>query len=535
MREKNCAKSVLALAGLFALLAPCACEWDDRPSCDGDPVEITRPGFWKVDSHCRGVPPDYGAAFDDSRVHRFDIAMSAGQYDLMDSDLGSLTNLEDKPPDLDDLRDPIWVPVDVRYDGELWTGVGMRWKGHSSLIGAYANGVRKLSFLLTFDYFEEAYPEITDQRFYGFRKLIFANGYTDESFIREKVASEIFRAAGAPTYRMAFTEVYLDRGDGPEYLGLYTVMEDPSDRMPEEQFGYYYDADGEDRVGNMYKPHGGAARWRDPEEPASTEIVVDVDAEGDAGVTGTGTVEVPANEDWWREDVEAHFEKCTNEDTSDWSDVVRVIGKLHRKCCAFDGDVPDETTPGQWRAGLEEAFDVSSFLTTLAVGAAITNWDSYGCMHHNYYLYANPLDHGRIVWLPWDMGETMTDRQDETCPDLDGVMFDEIVNPVEGSGIDAYWPLIRLLLSDDAYRQEYRDALRRVLDGPLDAARVSSLIDGYHAQVAPYVVGPAAVEDFPFTTCEPPNDCSDFGPSADALKAHLEARRAAVEAALAAE
>jgi spore coat protein H len=530
MREYNFAKRLLALVGTAALLAPVACERDETPSCDGDPVEITRPGFWEVGSHCRGVEPQYGRVFDDSYVHRFDITVSPENYQAMDANLSTITSQAGGVVDLDDLDDPIWTPVDVRHDGELWTDVGMRWKGHSSLVGAYANGVRKLSFLLTFDTFEESHPEILDQRFFGFKKLIFANGYLDGSFIREKVASEIFRAAGIPVYRMAFTEVYLDRGAGPEYLGLYTVMEDPSDKMLETQFGTYYDNDGDDLVGNLYKPHGDAARWRDPNEEVDVEV--DIDVEGDAGVTVTGTV--PANEQWWQEDIEAHFEKCTNEGTSDWSDVMRLIGKLHPSCDSGEG-CSDETAPEQWRADLEEAFDVESFLTTLAVSAAIMNWDSYGCMHHNYYLYANPLDHGRFVWLPWDLGETMTDRQDPSCPDLDGVMFDEIVNPVDGSGIDTYWPLVQLLLADDVYRQEYEDALRMVLDGPLAQDAVFAMIDAYHALVAPYVVGPAAVEDYPFTTCVPANTCAEFETSVDTLKAHVEARRAAVEAALAAE
>jgi spore coat protein H len=526
MRMNNHARTSLVMLGALALGASSACERDDTPSCDGDRTDITRPSSWAEASHCRGVEPDYGKVFGDSVVHRFDISISADAYALMDSDLYHMFWESAPPPDLDDLDDPVWAPVDVRYDGGLWTDVGMRWKGHSSLQGAVMANVDKLSFLLTFDQFEEAHPEIDDQRFWGFKKLIFANGYQDQSFIREKVASEVFRAAGVPTYRMAFTQVYLDRGDGPEYLGLYTVMEDPSDEMLDREFGIYEDNAGDHVVGNLYKPHGDAARWRDPDEVVEQEV--DIEVESDAGVTATGTV--PANEQWWQEDIEAHFEKCTNDETRDWTDVMDVVDALY----------DDRRVPEEWRAQLEQVLDVPSFIGALAVSQTITNWDSYGCMHHNYYIYSNPMDHGRFVWLPWDLGETMTDKESTGCDDLEGVMFDTIVgadeDTWEAEGA-TYWPLIRFVLSDAAYREEYRRDLRAVLDGPFSQANVSALIDKYHALVAPYVVGPTAQESWGTglhaTTCDP-HDCSAFLTSVDDLKSHAEARRAAVEAALSA-
>ncbi len=522
MRLTRTARNLLVV-GALALGALCACQRDDTPSCDGDRTDITRPSFWTEASHCRGVEPAYDKVFDDTTVHRFDISIPPDEYALMDSDLEHIVWGSTPPSDLDDLQEPVWVPVDVRYDGDLWTDVGMRWKGHSSLQGAVMANIQKLSFLLTFDTFEEAYPEIDNQRFWGFKKLIFANGYQDQSFIREKVASEIFRGAGVPVYRTAFTAVYLDLGAGPQYLGLYTVMEDPSDEMLDREFGVYTNTAGDKVVGNLYKPHGDAARWRDPDE--EVEVGVDISVESDAGVTATGTV--PANEQWWQEDVESHFEKCTNDGASDWSDVMEVIDRVYG----------DHREADEWRAQLEQVFDVQSFIDALAVSQTITNWDSYGCMHHNYYVYSNPMDHGRFVWLPWDMGETMTDKESTGCPDLAGVMFDNIVAADEDtweSDRADYWPLIRFILSDDVYRADYEAALRKVLDGPFRQDAVFALIDKYHALVAPYVVGPTETEAYPDTTCDP-HDCSAFVASVDDLKSHVEERRAAVAAALGAQ
>jgi len=41
--------------------------------------------------------------------------------------------------------DPIYVPVTVRYDGGVWTHVGMRYKGNSSLATAFRTGILKIA------------------------------------------------------------------------------------------------------------------------------------------------------------------------------------------------------------------------------------------------------------------------------------------------------------------------------------------------------------------------------------------------------
>ena len=55
--------------------------------------------------------------------------------------------------------------------------------------------------------------------------------------------------------RSAFYRVYLDIGDGngPTYAGLYTMVEDLSNKFLDSQF--------KDDSGNLYKPDGQAATW----------------------------------------------------------------------------------------------------------------------------------------------------------------------------------------------------------------------------------------------------------------------------------
>jgi len=83
-----------------------------------------------------------------------------------------------------------------------------------ALATAWQRGVRKLSFRLSLDKNEGLHPELTDQRFFGFKKLIFASGYGDPSLIREQLALSIFRDGGVPAARATFARVYVDSGLG---------------------------------------------------------------------------------------------------------------------------------------------------------------------------------------------------------------------------------------------------------------------------------------------------------------------------------
>ena len=50
-----------------------------------------------------------------------------------------------------------------------------------------------------------------------------------------------------------------------------------------------------------------------------------------------------------------------------------------------------------------------SCLTHLALNQAMVNWDTYGRMTHNYYLYSDPSD-DRFTWIPWDLNEAILER-----------------------------------------------------------------------------------------------------------------------------
>jgi spore coat protein CotH len=339
--------------------------------------------------------------------------------------------------------------------------VGVRFKGNSSLRDAWTSGTYKIPFRFDFDEFEDTYPEIDNQRFYGFKKLTLSSGYKDGSLIREKVTADIFRSLGVPAPRTAFYRLYIDCGDGAgtKYFGLYTMVEVPMDPMLEAQFG--------NSDGNLYKPDGTTAGF------------------------GSGTP------------TEADFDKETNEDEADYSDVISLY-------TAINADKSDLST---WKNNLESVLDVDGFLKWLAVNTVIQNWDTYGMMTHNFYLYN---DNGLLKWIPWDNNEALkgTGESARTPLSLD----------LENQNL-TNWPLISNTLEVSEYLNTYKDYAEAAVNNYFNPSTMGPIYQNAHDLIYEYVVGENG-EQAGYTLL---NSQADFINSLDYLNSHVESRGIAVE------
>lgn len=352
-------------------------------------------------------------------------------------------------------RDPIYVECTIQTAGQQWSHVGIRFKGNSSLAGTWQRGVWKLPFRMKLDELADAYPEVEDQRFFGFKNLSFANGSADPTMLHEKLAAGVFGRAGLAEPRTAFYRLYVDYGEGLRYFGLYTGVEVPKDRtLLERHFS--------SKSGNVYKPEGTGATFAT-----------------------------------WDE---ASFEKENNEDAADYSDVRALYDALHAS----------RSDAAAFRAGVDAALDVPTFLTWLATNTAIQDWDQYGQMAHNYYLYADPAKANRLVWIPWDHSYAFSASGSR---DLSLGL----------SEVGAAWPLIRYLADDPVYYASYRDALRTTVL-PLLGTGLESDIRAAAALVRPYTVGQyGEVDGYRFTT-----SAAQFDAAVDGMVSHVASRRAAV-------
>ncbi|MES2643141.1 MAG: CotH kinase family protein [Myxococcota bacterium] len=382
--------------------------------------------------------PDYAAVFGADSVHHISLRMDAADHAAMYAEMSTLTGTpfggggtpSGEPPVLY-AGSPSWFPVEVEVDEVVWEGVGFRLKGNSTLRAAWESGIRKLPFRLDFDQLVGDGVGAEDQRLYGFEELTFSNGFRDPTLMRDVLASAVLEDRGVPAARAAYWWVTLDSGAGPAPLGLYVATELPEDTLVARIWGT--------DAGALYKPDGPCATLTCDDAPS--------------------------------------FEAKT--DTADGADVTRLVTALNA----------DRTDPEAWRTALEATLDVDAFLRWLAVNSAMRNWDAYGVIAHNYYLYAPP-DDGRLNWIPWDHNEAFTDWP---APTEDPLL----------STIDEQWPLIRLLLDDPGYREAYRLHLLNAIEGAYAREAFEERVDALADLLRPVLFeGPGEPADATFLGTE---------------------------------
>ena len=413
---------------------------------------------WTEETHSKSADPNFAEVFQDDAVKRLDFVISEDNWNLM---LENMTDLygafgNGRRAEFAD-ENPVFVPGSVFYNGTEWYKVGLRFKGNSSLASTWASGILKLSFKMDFDEYEDEFPQIDNQRFYGFKKLSLKNNFNDLSMLREKVAGDVFRNAGLVAPHTAFYTLYVDYGEGPQYFGLYTLVEEVDDTVIDTQFA----ADD----GNLYKP------------------------DGDAATFAEGTY----NED--------EYVKKTNEDDGDFSDVQKLLSVLH--------DDTRITDVESWRSELEEVFDTDVFLKYLATNTTIQNWDTYGRMTHNYFLYNDP-DTDKLTWIPWDNNEALQEGKQGGSLALD---FSDLQSST--------WPLIAYLYQDEVYNSQYDNYLQEVINGPFNVSTIQAQYNSYAAIVEDHAS--SEINGYSFL-----NNTADFQNDVNNLIQHVEERASAV-------
>ena len=434
---------------------------------------VARPDGWSEATHSNEVDPNYAVVFPEDEVLRLDITIDSAQWELMLADLTGLLgeqgtgggpgggpgggNFGDQPgggappegfeppaggpgggggrpgggfggpggvPGDFTSENPMWAEATITFAGSTWTHVGVRFKGNSSLSSAWSSGSLELPFKLDFDEFEDNYPEIDNQRFYGFKQLSLSNNFRDESFLRDTVVADIMEEAGLASAKTSFVALYVDYGEGPVSFGLYTMIEVIDDTAVERVFG--------SDDGNIYE------------------------ADGTAVSLAEGTFE----------SIGDSFQKENNEDAADWSDIEALYAALHSDLRQSD--------PAAWQAALEAVFDVDTFLHWLAINTVIENWDTYGGAAHNYYLYNDP-ETGQLTWIPWDHNEALKSggRSQMT---------------LEMTAIGDEWPLIRYLLDNPDYYETYVNYIDDTIHTVFTPEAMTARYEALAALIAPYAV-----------------------------------------------
>jgi spore coat protein H len=310
---------------------------------------------WEDESHSNEFEPNYDVVFNQSKVNRIDIVLTAKVFTEMQIDMNTLSTTNEA------IINPKYFACDFYFNGKQWYDVGMRYKGNKKAYASFLNGNGKLPFKLNFDRFETQNPDLKKQRFYGFQELSLEPNFNDNSLMREKIASELYNQFGVPVSKTAYYELHVDKGDGNSvYFGLYTMTEDIENTILNRTFL--------SNTGNCYKADGDGAKFDD--------AIFTLDS----------------------------FENITNKLSTNKEDVQQLNEILNSSLRISDLEA--------WKSNLEAIFDVDGFLKYLAVNNTIQNWDTYGNKKDNYYLYNDPKDN-LLKWVVNNTFEALKSRGDE--------------------------------------------------------------------------------------------------------------------------
>ena len=345
------------------------------------------------------------------RVLDVSIEMAPGDWDRLRGQTRTLFDLLAGADCLDDPADEIftWFEAAVTVDGETHTRAGVRKKG---FLGSLSE--EKPALKVRFDRF-------VDGQLLGgaVKRLTLNNARQDPSMLNTCMAYRVFASAGLPAPRCNFATVSVNG----ENLGLFANVESIKTAFLERSFS--------DPGGNLYE----------------------------------GTLSD------FRPDWRGTFEKKTNEEEADWSDIDAVVAALQ-----------DPSAAGL--EALAAAVDLDRFLTFWAVEVLIGHWDGYAGNRNNYFVYREPG--GPFQFIPWGADQVFTTTD---------VPFDDFRSP---ASVLAHGAISHRLYREEATRADYVARLKQLLDTAWNEEELLGLADEMEAIVSQHAlpdVRAAAAED----------------------------------------
>ena len=147
------------------------------------------------------------------------------------------------------------------YKADIWIGdelvqdVAVRTKGSSSLMAAASAGTFRAGLKVDFNFFNQA------RSYHGVKKLVYNNGFSDPTLMKEFLGYELMAEMGVPTPRACFADLWVNDA----HLGVYTQVEVVDGEFVADHF--------DDPNGNLYKPEivAGRLNWTEKDALAQTD------------------------------------------------------------------------------------------------------------------------------------------------------------------------------------------------------------------------------------------------------------------------
>lgn len=358
-KTPSSARSLVLQPALLAGIAVAAL-WGCGSSTESDPEAppaVVRGPEWRESTHGKLEVPDTAGALPLAARRSLLISFQEKTWDTilaaMTNACGPLGTSASCTGSGLDLFESVsaWHEAELSADGVKWAHVGIRLRSNSELADAWKARTNRFPFRITTDKWENEYPSIDNQRFYGFQKLSLNSLADDSTLLRHQVSSAVYRSHGVPAFRSTLVSLKVAHGSGINDtldLGVYSLREQIDGPMLSRWFS------GND--GNLY-------------EPAS--MLAAADATNAAAFAG-------------------------DDNDKTYTDVFAFMAALH---------ATDRTTaPAAWRTRLQGAFDLTGFVNWLAISTVLGDRGSYGNENDNYALYA---DGGVLRWMAMDLDQTI--------------------------------------------------------------------------------------------------------------------------------
>jgi hypothetical protein len=316
--------------------------------------------------------------YDPTQLPRFDIELPPASIAALNLVTGS-----------DDPRQDVYVTGSLKYGSETVSNIGIRIKGE----GSFQKLDRKPPFKLKFDEF------VDKQEFRGLRRMAFNNLFEDASFIAERLAYDVYRAAGLPAPRCNSALVYVNG----TFYGVYTNVEAEDKTFLKR----WFPTDG----GNLYE-----------------EGQVDF---------------VPG--------AETKFDLETNETANDRTDLRNLIAAVQA------------ATPATFLQDVGGLLDTAQWLKFTAVEAAVNQWDMYAYTvfyMNNFRIYNDPTSK-KFAFIPWGHDMSMKPFRDSRKPYVR--LFALARQGDRASGSVSSGVLFQKCLQSPACKTAYSAAVREVI------------------------------------------------------------------------
>jgi spore coat protein CotH len=295
----------------------------------------------------------------------------------------------------DDTRQDTYVTGTLTYDkngkNEIVTNVGLRIKGE----GSFTPFGQKPALKVKFDQF------VVGQRFHDLARLTLNNLFEDPSFVAERLAYDVYRAAGVPAPRANSAQVYVNGA----FYGVYVNVESEDKQL----LGRWFPTDG----GNLYEKNG------------------------DLDFTTAGA---------------ADFQLETNETVADRTDIDALIANVGRA-----------TNSATFLQDIGASIDTAAWLKFTAVEGTVNQWDTYAytCWYpHNFRLYDDPTAK-KFFFIPWGHDLSMKPFRDSGKAFVK--MFAVAHSGDAANGRISSGILFQRCLGSPACKSAFKDAINQVI------------------------------------------------------------------------